>query len=367
MTTPRRATRRRARRRRLSRSPPRRPSPTARCVGGHHPRRRPGHRRGHDRPRLHLRPARGRHCVAETLADVVGGTDPMAAGAAWAAMAHAVRNHGPRGTASSAIAAVDVALWDLKARRSASPSPTCSAASTTRPRLRQRRLHQPERRRAGRAARRLGGAGPRRGEDEGRAGAGRDPPRVATARRASATTSRSSSTPTARTRARRRCCSPTRSPISASRWFEEPVSSDDLDGLRAGAGPRPPGMEVTAGEYGYDLPYFRRMLDAGAVDCLQADVTRCGGITALLRVGALTDGRRIDLSSHTAPQVSAHACCGALAPPPPRVLRRPRARRVAALRRRLEPHDGASVPTPTARSRARAQARRRRTVPPMSG
>jgi L-alanine-DL-glutamate epimerase-like enolase superfamily enzyme len=69
-------------------------------------------------------------------------------------------------------------------------------------------------------------------------------------------------------------------------------------------------MDIAAGEYGYDLPYFHRMLAAGAVDCLQADVTRCGGLTAFLRVGALTDARCLDLSTHCAPQVSAHACTG---------------------------------------------------------
>lgn len=69
----------------------------------------------------------------------------------------------------------------------------------------------------------------------------------------------------------------------------------------------PAGMDVAAGEYGYDLPYFHHMLDAGAVDCLQADVTRCGGISAVLRVVSLCDARSPDLSLHCAPQVSAHA------------------------------------------------------------
>src|SRR5207248_465968 len=61
------------------------------------------------------------------------------------------------------------------------------------------------------------------------------------------------------------------------RWLEEPVSSDDLEGLRLVRDRGPAGMDVAAGEYGYDLPYFSRMLDAGAVDCLQADVTARGG------------------------------------------------------------------------------------------
>jgi L-alanine-DL-glutamate epimerase-like enolase superfamily enzyme len=92
------------------------------------------------------------------------------------------------------------------------------------------------------------------------------------------------------------------------RWLEEPVSSDDLDGLRLLRDRAPAGMDVAAGEYGYDLGYFRRMLDAGAVDCLQADVTRCGGITGFLGVAALCDAHNLDLSAHTAPTVSAHAC-----------------------------------------------------------
>ncbi len=52
------------------------------------------------------------------------------------------------------------------------------------------------------------------------------------------------------------------------------------------------------------------MLEAGAVDCLQADVTRCGGITSFMRVGALADARGLDISAHTAPLVSASACSG---------------------------------------------------------
>ena len=62
-------------------------------------------------------------------------------------------------------------------------------------------------------------------------------------------------------------------------WFEEPVTSDDLEGLRLLRDRGPAGLDVAAGEYGYVLADFRNLLDAGAVDCLQADVTRCGGIT----------------------------------------------------------------------------------------
>lgn len=67
-------------------------------------------------------------------------------------------------------------------------------------------------------------------------------------------------------------------------WFEEPVTSDDLDGLRLVRDRAPSMMDIAAGEYGYDSFYFRSMLAAGAVDVLQADVTRCRGITGFLSV-----------------------------------------------------------------------------------
>lgn len=84
-------------------------------------------------------------------------------------------------------------------------------------------------------------------------------------------------------------------------WFEEPVSSDDLQGLRLLRDSVPAGMEVTAGEYGYDDFYFRRMIDAGAVDVIQADATRCLGYTGYRLADALAHAANIPLSSHCAP------------------------------------------------------------------
>ncbi|HEU5021309.1 MAG TPA: enolase C-terminal domain-like protein, partial [Bryobacteraceae bacterium] len=92
-------------------------------------------------------------------------------------------------------------------------------------------------------------------------------------------------------------------------WFEEPVSSDDLDGLRLVRELAPPGMRITAGEYGYDSIYFRRMLQAGAVDVLQADATRCAGITGFLAAGNLSAAFVTPFSAHTAPSLHAHAAC----------------------------------------------------------
>lgn len=92
-------------------------------------------------------------------------------------------------------------------------------------------------------------------------------------------------------------------------WMEEPVSSDDREGLRLLRDQGPPGLEIAAGEYGYVLRDFADLLRAGAVDCLQADVTRCGGITGLLQVAGLCSSQSMDLSAHCAPAISAHAFC----------------------------------------------------------
>jgi len=54
--------------------------------------------------------------VQTKLAEVVRGQDAMDPSAAWAAMVRATRNLGRPGVTSMAIAAVDLSLWDLKAR-----------------------------------------------------------------------------------------------------------------------------------------------------------------------------------------------------------------------------------------------------------
>lgn len=95
-------------------------------------------------------------------------------------------------------------------------------------------------------------------------------------------------------------------------WFEEPVSSDDLAGLHLLRDRAPAGMEVAAGEYGYDAWYFRRMLEAEAVDVLQADATRCGGITGFLQAVALCEAFHLPLSAHTAPLLHMHLGCAAI-------------------------------------------------------
>lgn len=257
-------------------------------------------------------PAAAASVVVDTLKGVVVGTDPMDIGRTWDAMVRSIRNQGRPGVASCAISAVDVALWDLKSRllgvsvagllgRVRQEVPIYGSGGFT-------SLDDDE------LAQQLG-AWVDDGIGRVKMKVGRhpedDPRRVAVARRAIGSDAELYVDANGAYHRAQALGLADEFAAEDVTWFEEPVSSDDLAGLREIRDRCPSGMDVTAGEYGYDLPYFRAMLDARAVDCLQVDVTRCGGITSFLRVAALADAHCLDVSSHTAPHVSAFACCAA--------------------------------------------------------
>lgn len=91
-------------------------------------------------------------------------------------------------------------------------------------------------------------------------------------------------------------------------WFEEPVTSDNLDGLRLLLERAPAGMDIAAGEYGSSNFYFRQMLNMGAVDVLQIDATRCAGYTGFMQAAALSNAANIPISSHCAPSLHLPIC-----------------------------------------------------------
>lgn len=245
-----------------------------------------------------------------TLGGAVRGCSAMAVPQAWEAMRRAVRNIGRPGIASAAIAAADMALWDLKARLLRVPLtvllgpardsvPVYGSGGFT--------SYSPDRLRS-----QLGGwaeAGIRRVKMKVGRDPERDPDRVRTARDAIGPHVELFVDANGAYTRKQALAGAERFAAFAVTWFEEPVSSDDLEGLRLLRDRGPAGMAIAAGEYGYDLPYFRRMLDAQAVDVLQADATRCGGITGFLKVAALCEARSLPLSAHTAPSVHVHPCC----------------------------------------------------------
>lgn len=249
--------------------------------------------------------------IDSRLAGLALGADALAPPALWRAMSAQLRNLGRPGTGAMAMAAVDVAVWDLRAHllgrplRATLPAfhdqvPVYGSGGFT---------NYP----TGRLVSQLAGwveqGIPRvklktsRHPDE-------DPARLAAVRKAIG------DEPELFTDANGACQRKEalywawrfREEFGVS-WLEEPVSSADLTGLRQVRTGGPPGLEIAAGEYGWVLADFARLLAGEAVDCLQADVTRCGGITGLLQVGGLSAAHQIDLSAHCAPAVSAHAFC----------------------------------------------------------
>jgi L-alanine-DL-glutamate epimerase-like enolase superfamily enzyme len=252
--------------------------------------------------------------IASTLRDVVVGRDAMRVSASWEAMARACRNLGRPGVASMAIAAVDTALWDLKARLLELPLATLlDAAHEEVPVYGSGGLTSyPDERLAAQMS-----GWVEQGFTRVKMKVGREPERdlhrVRVVREAiGPDTELYVDANGALSRAQASWFARRFAEDFGVSWFEEPVSSDDLDGLRGICERAPAGMDIAAGEYGYMLNYFERMLQAGAVSCLQADVTRCEGITGLLRVAALCQARSLELSAHCGPSVHAHPCCAVI-------------------------------------------------------
>lgn len=247
------------------------------------------------------------------LADIVQGGDADDVVTTNAAMRRALRNIGDHGLGAAALSAVDIALWDLRAQ--AKGVPLADLVGRQRPSV-------PVYGSGGFTTldgddlaaqltgwvRELGvdAVKMKIGESWGTA-VGRDLARVATARDAvgpdvalfvdaNGGYDREQALGVGHALLERDV-----------RWFEEPVSSDDVEGLRLIRTEL--ACDVTAGEYTWRLQDAARLLDGAAVDCLQLDVTRCGGITGWIQAAALAHWRGVELSTHCAPQVSVHVGC----------------------------------------------------------
>ncbi len=247
--------------------------------------------------------------IQDKLREVVLGQDAMGVQGIWDRMVRQIRNLGRPGIASMAIAAIDIAMWDLRGRllglpifrllgadRASVPA-YGSGGFTSYPVSRLQEQLAGWVKAGFRRVKMKIGREPR--EDVKRVRAAREAigPEAQLFVDANGAYSRKQALTQAEAFA-----------ASEVSWFEEPVSSDDLEGLRLMRDRAPAAMRIAAGEYGYDLPYFHRMLAAGAVDVLQADATRCAGITGFLEVGRLCSARHVPLSAHTAPSLHAQAC-----------------------------------------------------------
>jgi L-alanine-DL-glutamate epimerase-like enolase superfamily enzyme len=248
--------------------------------------------------------------IHNTLIPSLVGKDAMSPGAAYMTMWQKIRNLGRPGICSMAISAVDCALWDLKARllnlplvtllgqvRDTAPIYGSGGFTSYSDRQLTNQL-------SGWVKRGIKRVKIKIGRD-----AIRDVERVRVARKAISPETELYVDANGAYDRKLALLQAERFATFGVTWFEEPVSSDDLAGLRLLRDRTPSSMEIAAGEYGYDVFYFRDMLAAGAVDVQQADVTRCGGITGFLQVAALCQAHNIPLSAHTAPALHTHVAC----------------------------------------------------------
>ena len=246
--------------------------------------------------------------IDSKLADLVEGVEAMRPPAAHAAMQYKLRNAGRPGVGAMAISAVDIALWDLKARLLELP------LADLLPRFHERVP--------------IYGSGgftsmdPDRLTAELRGWIEQDIPRV------KIKVGRSPEQDADRLQLTRETigdevelfvdANGAFTPKQALKWadlyasygvsyLEEPVSSEDREGLRMLRDRGPAGMAIAAGEYEWGVPQIDGLADC--VDIVQADVTRCGGITNMLRADAICRARNKRFSAHCAPALSAHVCC----------------------------------------------------------
>jgi L-alanine-DL-glutamate epimerase-like enolase superfamily enzyme len=248
--------------------------------------------------------------INDTLAKVVCGSDACDIVGALHAMQARVRNLGRAGLSATAISAVDAALWDLKAKLL--DLPLCKLLGMKRQtvpvygsggftsyddaRLRSQLSGWVEEQGC-RWVKMKVGTDPQR-----------DPGRVRAARSAIGEAGLFVDANGALSRKQALAFAEFCAGEGVS-WFEEPVSSDDLAGLRLLRDRVPAPIDIAAGEYVYGVDDVRAMLEAGAVDVQQADASRCCGISGFLSAGALCEAHHIDLSGHCAPSLHLHPAC----------------------------------------------------------
>jgi L-alanine-DL-glutamate epimerase-like enolase superfamily enzyme len=248
--------------------------------------------------------------IADKLASVVIQRDAFDIAGIGGALWRSVRNLGRSGLAATAISAIDIALWDLKAklldvslvsllgrRRERVPIYGSGGFTTYSDDTLRRQLASWVESDGCRWVKMKIGTEPEY-----------DPLRVEVARRAIGDAglfvdANGALTP------QRAVALADRMAAQRVTWFEEPVTSDDPDGLAFVRMNVPAGMEIAAGEYGYTLDDFAHLLERPSIDVMQADVTRCGGVSGFLQAAVLCEAHHIDLSGHCAPAAHRHVAC----------------------------------------------------------
>ncbi|HET7339213.1 MAG TPA: enolase C-terminal domain-like protein [Candidatus Dormibacteraeota bacterium] len=249
--------------------------------------------------------------VHEVLQPAIDALDLSDVRAAWNAMVAAVRNVGRHGIGATAISAVDVALWDLWSRAQGLPLYRALAPSRTSVPIygsggfTSYTVDELTEQLGGWAASGIPRVKMKIGTSWGTQ-IDTDLARITAAREAIG--------PTAELFIDANGAYSTKQAIrlahnveGVTNYFEEPVSSDQLREMHVVR--RSISQDVAAGEYAWDPWSFAAIVDAGAVDILQADATRCLGVTGFLIAGDIAYSAGLRFSAHCSPTIHAHVGC----------------------------------------------------------
>ena len=249
--------------------------------------------------------------IEEQLVEVVRGENALDTRAIWTKMAGSVRNTGRSGLASYAIAAVDIALWDLRARLYGVA--LCDLIGLAREEIpiygsggfTSYSIASLQAQLGGWALDGIRAVKMKVGRDHDA-----DPTRVAAARDAIGPDCRLFVDGNGGYDVAEAIAIAQRFATSAVTWFEQPVDHNDLAGTRRVREHAPPGMAISSGEYITDTS--RAAAVAAAVDVLQADASRCGGYSGFLAIDGFCDVTRLPLSSHCGPMLHLHVAAASL-------------------------------------------------------
>ncbi|MBY4225776.1 mandelate racemase/muconate lactonizing enzyme family protein [Rhodococcus fascians] len=244
---------------------------------------------------------------AQEIAPVLIGEDPNDIGKVWTKLVWAGASVGRSGVATQAIAAIDIALWDLKAKRAGLPLAKLIGASRDSVQTYNTSggfLHTPIKEVMDNAARSLangiGGIKLKVGQPDWRTDIARvtavreflgdDVPLMVDA-------NQQWDRPTAN----RMCRILEQFDLV---WIEEPLDAYDAEGHAMLA--RNFDTSIATGEMLASVGEHVRLLEAGAVDILQPDAPRIGGITQFLKLAGLAEHHNVQLAPHFAMEIHLH-------------------------------------------------------------
>lgn len=242
--------------------------------------------------------------IDRDLRPVILGADAERIEALWQKMWWALHFGGRGGPASLAISAVDIALWDLKARRLGTPlwrllgghdpRVPCYAGGIDLDFPLDRLLRQTDDNRTkGFRAIKMKVGRQRLSEDVERVAAmrahlGADFPLMVDANMRWSVDEA--------IRAARMLL-----PHNLT-WLEEPTIPDDVEGHRRIV--REGGLPIATGENLHTLYEFKQMIARGGVTFPEADVTNCGGVTAFVKIAHLAEAFNLPITSHGAHDIT---------------------------------------------------------------